>query len=637
MMKHANRLSQVIDQSREQVLAPLLLSPPSASQSQSVVKAYLSSQSSLYRLLAESLREMMPSFNQQKMGEKEAVLKSLSEAWEKLDRIVSLLHERTTLKSGLALSAGNLDTRNMNGLGSQHQSGLPQQLSTIAPEVQLEVNKLNRRILELLSPPKDPEDSIQDESDQVLMRLIGHTPKEVEAKIFFEGGLRPTGYDRNPIDDFRLNLDAQYHTLTKSGTKSQKKTGGKSRLTSASKRQDENDKFILPDTSARRQTRDVAAKLFKSPDNHDIKPMGNHYTFLAASTSEDQFAELLRVSPSKNSQEEDPFRLRKSPLRNQPQTDLSPPEDCFKIYKTLKASEQKPSVSSLASPKGQTSFEKAKLCILLDILQKRFKRTFVRRAKASYLVTLKQLQEELEVQKQRNEMLMNLLGTKKLQGRESAETSVPVSEISRSLTERLGIKPIIPGDQPSQEQKEASQRNYLKIKPANDIVIFEAGQMDSVLTDNYLMSDCDLGSCNPHPKPKYPSSMKSAGGRYLGVKKSASANLDSPACEPTCRPDKPDPRGMVPGEGVSEGDHMINNCACAQSRGSTHRPGSELSVFGSTLTNNIFQTASAANCLPNHMKVHPRKPIQWTSGISDLSAAPSRTLGWADRANKPLK
>jgi len=423
MMKAMPGLAGCICASREQVLAPLLLSPPSPVQSKQVAKAYLCSQTDLYRILIESIRA----------GKGEKLLGMLQRGWEALENIVSLLNERGRLKNN----------------GSD-------------PE---ELNKTNRKILDSLSS-NGQDSSIRQSIDDSFARLL--EPESGQKKtptIYFDATEPPANYNLNIIEDYRLTLDAQLIKLNQQKYSNKNSSNAKSQ--EFSKRKENPDNFTSP--------MEMKVRLTSSqflPDESFSQPNGFRYESPELSSRSNgianktnQFSKrgivpIITTSPRTKHHDLNqvsvqslvphnvvasaicpsnfPSHTPHFPTNGQPQLQVSK-SNLFPVPATaqpplaptgqytsrtqakqsiapillLPASTQTP---SLPAPKPLPSFEACRLAYLLDHLATRSMTAFFHRTKALYKKTLISLENDLLQERQKNERLMMLLGGLKRDG-----------------------------------------------------------------------------------------------------------------------------------------------------------------------------------------------------------------------------
>ena len=429
-MKTFRGLVGVIGASREQVLAPLLLSPPSALQSKQVAKAYLCTQTELYRILLETL----------KSGNGEKLLGVLQRGWESLENLVSLLNERSRLKSICS-----------------------------DPE---KLNRTNRRIVDMLSPNGQSELPWQHLEDSFSRLLMPESEIKRLDPIHFEGLDTNNDLSNNLIEDYKLTLDAQlikinqakypnkkqassgFHEFCKyEGSLEEFNTPDELNLRLASSRVFPEESFCQPN-GFRLESPDKVKKTCQPTDGPyfekkglnpiiSVSPPVKSISIIpnnAASIRQESQSLINQASTTSFTSQNLPGHTPHFPLvqivSSAPKyksllTSVPPSQACDPSLSIGPAANSILSKSNSKTilhhpPRRQLtmgdnrpistqtdllpSFEVSRVCFLLDLLFRKPQFSFFIRAKSLYKKTLSTLEKDLYHEKQKNERLMMLLG-----------------------------------------------------------------------------------------------------------------------------------------------------------------------------------------------------------------------------------
>lgn len=172
------KLEQTINESREKVLAPLLLIRPSPELSKQVIRAYLKSQADLYQLMLESTRSL-------NRFEADQLPSVIAAGCEMIENLVTLLNERSRLK-----------------------------YSEFEPEkLDEKLNKVNRRILDMLQKKgstgigngRSPRTQLNDEAFKRLLTDDG--VHDALTPLFSDIMEVNAKQDIDSVAEFKLTLD----------------------------------------------------------------------------------------------------------------------------------------------------------------------------------------------------------------------------------------------------------------------------------------------------------------------------------------------------------------------------------------------------------------------------------------------
>jgi hypothetical protein len=174
------KLETEIAYSREKVLAPLLLLPPSDSLSKQVILAYLKSQKDIYQLILESTKNL-------NRFEQELLPSLLIRGCETLENILSLLNDRSRLKFS-------------------HKE---------SPEFKENLLRINSKILQVLTERPKNEGSTgsltQDitSSDVFVKMLMKEDQLQRQAPLYLDIMDIKGQIENDPIFDYKLNMEAR--------------------------------------------------------------------------------------------------------------------------------------------------------------------------------------------------------------------------------------------------------------------------------------------------------------------------------------------------------------------------------------------------------------------------------------------
>lgn len=376
------KLELTIAESREKVLAPLLLTKPSPDLSKQVIRAYLKTQAQLYQLMLESTRHL----NRFEAEQLPAVVAS---GCEMIENLTTLLNERSRLKYSESEPA-ILDDK---------------------------LSKVNRRILELLE--KKPSRSLNRENtkredlcDDEFKRMLTFQASRDSLAPLFDDIMEAK--EKNEIDsiaEFRLTLDTntiKQHRKLK--TRPQLDKYGKAAS---------HDRLLHPS---------VDLKLPKNGTSHYLKS--------ESKTSEARlYSSILREKMPRADKNALDSKMKgpaiQSTLNHQENLMHEVPEIsdiCDMQQITAKFFQSNPSFAILDSPvvAQQLTFDNIKVAnrskdfgiklvlpVLLHLLLNRYKRKFFKRCKADLAVALRNLEIALKEERLKNDVLVQVLSGSK--------------------------------------------------------------------------------------------------------------------------------------------------------------------------------------------------------------------------------